>query len=135
VKCTANSALVLHYSQVGRRIRGDILDSPRAAYGERIVSTAKIGGMLFERTALSRKPEEMIKQELAKLWEGDTLTPDLAFRDPYFLSFLIVPDRCRRRRDARPERVPCELIVIATSYLASMLFVPRDLWPSTSQFY
>ncbi len=49
---------------------------------------AKIGGMLFERTALSRKPEEVIKQELAKLREGDTLTPDLVFRDPYFLDFL-----------------------------------------------
>ncbi len=44
--------------------------------------------MLFERTALSRKPEEVIKQELAKLREGDTLTPDLVFRDPYFLDFL-----------------------------------------------
>src|SRR5208337_4871510 len=49
---------------------------------------AKIGGMLFERTALSRKPEEVIKQELAKLREGDTLTPDLVFRDPYFLDFF-----------------------------------------------
>ncbi len=46
---------------------------------------AKIGGMLLERTALSRKPEELVKQELAKLREGDTLTPDLVFRDPYFL--------------------------------------------------
>jgi hypothetical protein len=34
-----NSALVVHYWQVGRRIRGDILDSRRAAYGEQIVST------------------------------------------------------------------------------------------------
>ncbi len=156
-----NSALVLHYWQVGRRIRTDILDSKRAAYGAEIVSTlsrqlsaefgsgysrpnpfrmikfaeffadgefvstlsrqlswshfieilrlkdalqrdfyaemcrierwnvrtlrAKIGGMLLERTALSRKPEELVKQELAKLREGDTLTPDLVFRDPYLL--------------------------------------------------
>jgi len=156
-----NSALVLHYWQVGRRILTDILDSKRAAYGAEIVSTlsrqlsaefgsgysrpnlfrmikfaeffadgeivsalsrqlswshfieilrlkdalqrdfyaemcrierwnvrtlrAKIGGMLLERTALSRKPEELVKQELAKLREGDTLTPDLVFRDPYFL--------------------------------------------------
>jgi predicted nuclease of restriction endonuclease-like (RecB) superfamily len=49
---------------------------------------AKIGGMLFERTALSRKPEVLVKQELAKLREGHTLTPDLVFRDPYFLDFL-----------------------------------------------
>jgi hypothetical protein len=34
-----NSAMALHYCQVGRRIRTDILDSRRAAYGEEIVST------------------------------------------------------------------------------------------------
>jgi DUF1016 N-terminal domain len=34
-----NSALVLLYWQVGKRIRTDILESRRAAYGEEIVST------------------------------------------------------------------------------------------------
>ena len=34
-----NSAMALHYWQVGRRIRTDILDSKRAAYGAEIVST------------------------------------------------------------------------------------------------
>jgi hypothetical protein len=34
-----NSALVLHYRQVGTRIRFDVLDSRRATYGEQIVST------------------------------------------------------------------------------------------------
>jgi predicted nuclease of restriction endonuclease-like (RecB) superfamily len=53
---------------------------------------AKISGMLFERTALSRKPKELVKQELARLREGDTLTPDLVFRDPYFLDFLGLKD-------------------------------------------
>lgn len=48
----------------------------------------KIGSMLFERTALSRKPAKLAKIELAKLREEDTLTPDLVFRDPYFLDFL-----------------------------------------------
>jgi hypothetical protein len=173
VAYAVNSTLVLHYWQVSRRIREEILNSRRAAYGERIVSTvsrqliaefgggysrpnlfrmikfaesfpdaeivstlsrqlswshfieilqlkdplqrdfyaemcrierwgvrmlrAKIGGMLFERTALSRKPEELIKQELAKLREGDTLTPDLVFRDPYFLEFRSTkPNRGRR---------------------------------------
>lgn len=49
---------------------------------------AKIDSMLFERTALSRKPEKLVKLELAKLREQDKLTPDLVFRDPYFLDFL-----------------------------------------------
>ncbi len=52
----------------------------------------KIGGMLFERTALSKKPAELAKQELAKLRDEDRLTPDLVFRDPYFLDFLGLKD-------------------------------------------
>jgi predicted nuclease of restriction endonuclease-like (RecB) superfamily len=147
-----NSALVLLYWQIGRRICTDVLDQKRAIYGQEILSTlskelaaefgdgfsvpnlsrmmrlaevfpeeriiamlsrqlswshfieiiplkddlqrdfyaemcrlerwsvrtlhAKIQGMLFERTALSRKPAELAKQELS------------VFRDPYFLNFL-----------------------------------------------
>jgi predicted nuclease of restriction endonuclease-like (RecB) superfamily len=52
----------------------------------------KIDGMLFERTALSRKPEQLIRQELDVLRETDRLTPDLVFRDPYFLDFLGLKD-------------------------------------------
>ena len=48
----------------------------------------KISGMLYERTALSKKPEKLIKYELTKLKKTNQLTPDLAFRDPYFLDFL-----------------------------------------------
>jgi predicted nuclease of restriction endonuclease-like (RecB) superfamily len=53
---------------------------------------AKIQGMLFERTALSRKPDALAKKELAALREEDKLTPDLVFRDPYFLDFLGLAD-------------------------------------------
>ncbi len=52
----------------------------------------KMSGMLFERTALSRKPEELAKQELDLLREEDKLTPDLVFRDPYLLDFLNLKD-------------------------------------------
>jgi len=52
----------------------------------------KIGGMLFERTGLSRKPRELAKQELAKLRKEDQWTPALVFRDPYFLDFLELAD-------------------------------------------
>jgi predicted nuclease of restriction endonuclease-like (RecB) superfamily len=163
-----NSALVLLYWEVGRRIRTEILKEKRAGYGEEILSTlskeltadfgrgyswpnlsrmvrfadvfpdrqiiselsrqlgwshfveivplddelkrefyaemcrverwsvrilrAKIQSMLFERTALSRKPTALAKQELAALRDQDTLTPDLVFRDPYFLDFLGLAD-------------------------------------------
>jgi predicted nuclease of restriction endonuclease-like (RecB) superfamily len=53
----------------------------------------KISGMLFERTALSKKPDELIRHELDKLRAEDKLTPDLVFRDPYFLDFLGLKDR------------------------------------------
>jgi predicted nuclease of restriction endonuclease-like (RecB) superfamily len=164
-----NSALVLLYWRVGRRIRQDILKEKRAEYGEQILPTVsaelmrefgsgfttrnlanmvrfaevysdekilhtlcaklswshfrliiyldddlkrdfyaemcriegwsvrtlekKIGGMLFERTALSKKPDKLIRYELNKLRTEDKLTPDLVFRDPYFLDFLGLKDR------------------------------------------
>lgn len=53
----------------------------------------KIGGMLYERTALSRKPKELIRHELDALRAEDRMTPDLVFRDPYVLDFLGLKDR------------------------------------------
>jgi predicted nuclease of restriction endonuclease-like (RecB) superfamily len=52
----------------------------------------KIASMLYERTALSKKPAELAKKELADLREEDKLTPDLVFRDPYLLDFLGLKD-------------------------------------------
>jgi len=119
---TVNSSLVLLYWKIGQRVRTEILEEKRAAYGKEIVSTlssqlgwshfvqiialkddlqrefyaavsridgwsvrqlrAKISGMLFERTALSKKPTELIKQEIVAAREQDQITPDLVFRDP-----------------------------------------------------
>jgi len=53
----------------------------------------KIDSMLFERTAISKKPDELIKHELNELREENKLSPDLVFRDPYFLNFLGLEDR------------------------------------------
>lgn len=49
---------------------------------------AKIGSMLYERTALSKKPTVLVRQELTALREKDRMTPDLVFHDPYILDFL-----------------------------------------------
>jgi len=165
---SVNSALVLLYWKVGKRIRQEILKEKRAEYGEEIVPTlsarlvkdfgngfsppnlsrmvrlvevfpdltilstlskelswshfveilplkddlqrdfyaemcriekwsvrtlrGKIGGMLFERTALSKKPDKLIRKELSDLRKKDKLTPDLVFRDPYLLNFLGLKD-------------------------------------------
>ena len=48
----------------------------------------RIDSMLYERTAISKKPKLLIKKEIKELREEDKLTPDLVFRDPYFLDFL-----------------------------------------------
>jgi predicted nuclease of restriction endonuclease-like (RecB) superfamily len=52
----------------------------------------KIGSLLFERTALSRKPAKLAEMELKQLREEDRITPDLIFRDPYILDFLGLKD-------------------------------------------
>jgi len=53
----------------------------------------KIDSMLYERTALSRKPEELARLELDALRDSDRMTPELVFKDPYFLDFLGLKDR------------------------------------------
>jgi predicted nuclease of restriction endonuclease-like (RecB) superfamily len=52
----------------------------------------RVRSMLFERTAISRRPDALIRQELEQLRETDRLTPDLVFRDPYVLDFLGLTD-------------------------------------------
>jgi predicted nuclease of restriction endonuclease-like (RecB) superfamily len=47
----------------------------------------KIGGMLFQRTALSKNSKELISAEIASLRDGH-VTPSTVFRDPYLLDFL-----------------------------------------------
>ena len=53
----------------------------------------RINSMLYERTAISKKPEETIKHDLELLKDEQKLTPDLVFRDPYFLDFLGLRDK------------------------------------------
>lgn len=52
----------------------------------------KIDAQLYERTAISRRPEEVIKAELGKVRENNSLQPDLVFRSSYFLDMLGLPD-------------------------------------------
>lgn len=48
----------------------------------------RINSMLYERAAISRKPEKTIINDLQLLKDERQMTPELAFRDPYFLDFL-----------------------------------------------
>lgn len=59
--------------------------------------TERVQSMLFERTSISRLPEETIRRDLAALREGGMLTPALTFRDPYVLDFLGLRDTFSER--------------------------------------
>lgn len=48
----------------------------------------KIDSMLFERTAISKKPEETIQTALKHLKDDDTLSSELVFKNTYVLDFL-----------------------------------------------
>ncbi|MGB0562251.1 MAG: PDDEXK nuclease domain-containing protein [Spirulinaceae cyanobacterium] len=53
----------------------------------------RLDSMLFERTALSRKPDETIRHDLAELREQQVVSPDVLLKDPYVLDFLQLNDR------------------------------------------
>jgi len=52
----------------------------------------RIGSALFERTAISKKPEQTIINDLQLLNNENKMTTDLFFRDPYILDFLELKD-------------------------------------------
>lgn len=49
---------------------------------------AKIDGMLYERTAIAKQPDEVILHDLELLRDEREMSADLVFHDPYFLDFL-----------------------------------------------
>ena len=53
----------------------------------------RVDSMLFERTALSKKPDGLIRLELDALRAQGDLTPPLLLKDPYVLDFLGLEDR------------------------------------------
>lgn len=52
----------------------------------------RIGSQLYLRTAIAKKPDAVISQELSHLRQGGQMTPDMVFRDPYVLDFLGLTD-------------------------------------------
>lgn len=53
----------------------------------------RIGAMLFERTAISKQPDETIRAELTALREQGQFNEQLLLKDPYLLDFLDLNDR------------------------------------------
>lgn len=52
----------------------------------------RIDSMLYERTALSKKPDDLIARELKALRSSKRMSPALVMRDPYILDFLNLRD-------------------------------------------
>lgn len=48
--------------------------------------------MLYERTAISKKPEDTIANEIAELRDDRKMSLDMFYRDPYILDFLGLKD-------------------------------------------
>ena len=57
----------------------------------------RIDSMLYERTALSKQPDALIRQELAILRSKGDVSPALVLKDPYVLDFLGLTDRFLER--------------------------------------
>ena len=53
----------------------------------------RIGALLFERTAISKKPDETIVAELTSLRDSGQYNQNLLLKDPYMLDFLELNDR------------------------------------------
>jgi predicted nuclease of restriction endonuclease-like (RecB) superfamily len=53
----------------------------------------RMSSMLYERTALSRKPEETIQHDLEQLRQTQQVSAELLLKDPYVLDFLNLSDR------------------------------------------
>lgn len=49
---------------------------------------AKIDGMLYERTAIAKQPDEVIIHDLDELRNERKMSAELVFQDPYVLDFL-----------------------------------------------
>jgi len=52
----------------------------------------RINSLLYERTAISKQPDELIKKELNALKTEKKLSDNLVFRNPYILDFLELKD-------------------------------------------
>lgn len=53
----------------------------------------RIGAVMFERTAIAKKPDDLIVSELSELRTRGQFNEELVLKDPYILDFLELNDR------------------------------------------
>lgn len=87
----------------------------------------RIDSMLFERSAISRKPEDAIRRDLAMLREERRVSPDALLKDPYVLDFWVSTITTLKRIWRMPS---CERWSSSFSnwVLGSRLWLVRNAW-------
>ena len=68
----------------------------RNGWSSRVLAE-RIKSMLYERTAISRKPDETIARDLEQLRQAGEISESLVFRDPYLLDYLGLRDSYSER--------------------------------------
>ncbi|KGU79523.1 hypothetical protein Y038_3803 [Burkholderia pseudomallei MSHR543] len=84
----------------------------------------RMQSMLFERSALSRQPDEVIRREVAHLRDVQQMTPDLVLKDPYILDFLGLNDHYLERD--LEDAILCEMEQFLLELGAGFTFVARQ---------
>jgi predicted nuclease of restriction endonuclease-like (RecB) superfamily len=86
----------------------------------------RIDSMFYERTALSKQPDALIRQELAILRSKGDLTPALLLKDPYVLDFLGLTDRFLERdlEDAILRELETFLLELGAGFIPSTPMEP-----------
>lgn len=86
----------------------------------------RLNSMLYERTALSKKPEETIAYDLEQIQTDQQLTPEFILKDPYLLDFLDLNDRYIERD--MEDAILRELEKFLLELGAGFTFVARQRW-------
>ncbi len=84
----------------------------------------RIGSLLFERTAISKKPDETIIAELSLLREKGEYNQSMVLKDPYILDFLDLNDRYMERD--LEDAILREIRTVFTGTWAGFTFVARQ---------
>lgn len=85
----------------------------------------QVDSMLYERTALSRKPEAVIETQIEELLQQGSMGVDLVLKDPYVLDFLGLRDRYLERdlEDAILREMETFLLELGTGFC----FIARQM--------
>jgi len=88
----------------------------------------RLDSQLFEHTALSRQPAQLLEQKLASLRQTGTITPAWVLKDPYVLNFLGLQDRYLEKdlKDAILRELENFLLELGAGFIRRPAKAPPD---------